>query len=297
MTFSTETQIDQEFWNLYSSGPLTIRFHANDTSGNVGWTDVFINKVITFGQDTQAPSIAVLKPLQNATYGADAPTFEITILEPYLNVTWYSLFNGTWSKNVIFSNETKINQESWNLFPNGPLTIRFYANDTSGNIGWVDVLLNKNVSSSEILIPDTQAPNITVLKPFQNATHGTDAPTFEIIVLEPYLNATWYSLFNGTWSRNVIFSNETKINQESWNLYFNGPLTIRFYANDTSGNIGWADVLLNKVVLSSKIAHTPPPQSISGIVPLFISLIALVSITILIKKSTKNFRLRIRDRS
>jgi hypothetical protein len=211
-----------------------------------------------------------------------------------MNIT--ALKNG-WGMVQVSPVDGEVMRYEYTYAPKGILnTSRIYVNDTL-YIEWKPVIFEQKINDS-----DTQAPNITVLKPFQNATHSTIAPTFEISILEPYINATWYSLFNGTWSRNIFFLNETQINQESWNLYPNGSITLRFYANDTSGNLGWADVLLNKIIVSSKSnkftpTPTPPPYKMSGIGPLTISLIALVSITILVKKSTKKFSLRVKDRS
>ncbi len=39
-----------------------------------------------------------------------------------------------------------INQTSWDALPEGNVSIRFYASDSAGNIGFTDILVNKQLT-------------------------------------------------------------------------------------------------------------------------------------------------------
>ncbi len=40
-----------------------------------------------------------------------------------------------------------IDETAWDLFGNGTVTIRFYANDTVGNINWAEVTMRKDIDA------------------------------------------------------------------------------------------------------------------------------------------------------
>ena len=66
------------------------------------------------------------------------PDFNISIEELKLNSTWYSLDAGSTTYNFTGLTGT-INQSAWDAFPEGPVTIRFYANDSLGNVNFTEV--------------------------------------------------------------------------------------------------------------------------------------------------------------
>ncbi|MHA2048884.1 MAG: hypothetical protein ACW986_04645 [Promethearchaeota archaeon] len=70
---------------------------------------------------------------------------------------WYSLDGGSNSTPV--SATGTINLAMWSGRPNGTITIRFYANDTMGNMNYEDVVVRK----------DSTAPTISINSPNTNA--------------------------------------------------------------------------------------------------------------------------------
>ena len=76
----------------------------------------------------------------NETLGAQPPGYTISVVEGIVNNTWYSIFNGSaWSQNFTFTSENfQINQEIWDSLPEGAITIRIFANDNRGYVGFID---------------------------------------------------------------------------------------------------------------------------------------------------------------
>jgi uncharacterized delta-60 repeat protein len=133
--------------DLYLAGPAS-SFGAGDID----------MCVVKFALQTE---ITINSPNQNEFFGGMAPNFDISIFELNLNTTWYNLNGGA---NITFSGLTgTINQTIWNNIAEGPVTIRFYANDTMGNEGFSDVLIYK----------DTTAPTSSISHAFQgnNTVH------------------------------------------------------------------------------------------------------------------------------
>jgi len=203
--------------------------------------------------DNQAPNITILEPLSNAIYGLDAPNFNISIQEPYLNTTWYSLFNGTWSRNVTFTSETKIDQDLWNLFSNAPITIRFYANDTNHNLGWMDVSIDKDVAP----------PIIDIIFPEEGLLYGYSL-SFIVNIDEVYLNETWYTLNGG---EKIFFDgfdgiNTGTIDPTAWLGCADGPVVVFFYANDTSGKLSFDNITIYKDAQAPSINIITPEDGL-----------------------------------
>jgi len=220
--------INQVLWNALAEGDVVIRFSGNDTLGRIGFAEVTIKK------DVSVPIITITNPQANDVFGATAPNFNISIAEPNLNTTWYSLNGGV---NTTFTGLTgSINQALWNALPGGNVSIRFYANDSAGNMGFAEVTIKKDVS----------VPIITITNPQANEFFGTTAPNFDISITELNLGTTWYSLNGGA---NTTFTGLTgSINQALWTALSEGDVVIKFYANDTLGRIGFAEVTIKKDV-------------------------------------------------
>ncbi|MFX1241295.1 MAG: hypothetical protein ACFFA7_08620 [Promethearchaeota archaeon] len=96
----------------------------------------------TYQIDDSDPIINILSPQDNQIFGRIAPFYNISIIEPNLDKIWYTLDGGL--NNVTITNMSgKINQILWNTLHPGHLTIRFYANDTTGYLSYKDVMINK----------------------------------------------------------------------------------------------------------------------------------------------------------
>jgi len=230
---NTNQQLDSSIWdNLPVEGDFTIYFYANDSAGNLN--DLFS---LDLNKDVRNPVITITNPNYDDLFGDLAPDFDISINELYLNQTWYLLYNQTWnSLNYSFNELTgKINQAAWDEFWNGTLTIRFYANDTLNNLGFIEVVVRKNIFT----------PIITIVSPENNDLFGIVAPNITIYKAGLELNTTWYTIDYG--AANYTFSGlDVVINQFAWDNYDFGDVIITFYVNDSLGKIGFDVITIRK---------------------------------------------------
>ncbi|MEE9574050.1 MAG: right-handed parallel beta-helix repeat-containing protein [Candidatus Neomarinimicrobiota bacterium] len=253
ITFTTNGTISQLFWNQRSDGNVTIKFYAQDTSGNIGFAQVIIIK------DTSSPNINIILPNTNNLFNSSAPNYNVSISDPNLDTTWYSLYNGTsWTSNYTFVANGTIDSGAWSACGNGTVTIRFYANDTFGNLYYADVLVLKDIIT----------PNMTIISPQDNDIFGNPAPNYEIIVDDGNLDTVWYQLDNGTTSSaNYTITTQLTgtIDQTAWDIFGNGTVTIIFYANDTAGNIMSINITVRKdIIAPNLIVYTPQTNDLLG---------------------------------
>ncbi|MFX1569721.1 MAG: hypothetical protein ACFFCV_15285 [Promethearchaeota archaeon] len=229
ITFTDNGTIDTTEWSKLSDGAYTIRFYANDTLGNLNFEEVNIIK------DIYAIVIKIINPVENEIFAFSAPDFIIEIQCAFLNTTWYTLAGAPY-KYIFIANGT-INQTAWSSFSDGLVPIRFYANNTIGEINYKDV----NV------IKDTTGPVINVISPTKNQICGLVPPNFVVEITDLNLDTMWYSIYNSSHqSLNITFTDNGIVNPTEWSAIFNGNYTIRFYANDTVGNINFEDVNITK---------------------------------------------------
>ena len=183
--------------------------------------------------DDLAPNIIINSPTMNDAFGLNAPSFNIIINDASpINTTWYTIDGGT--TNFTFSGFSgTVNQTAWDSKGTEIMTLRFYANDSLGHIGFNDVLIWK----------DLVAPKITITSPTPNQLCGMTAPTFNIQIIEPNLHEKRYSL-NGR--PNITFTTETQFSQTEWNQVGNGTVSIIFYAIDKTGNVNSSEVIVRK---------------------------------------------------
>jgi hypothetical protein len=163
-----------------------------------------------------------------------------------------------------------IDQTEWDKIGNGTVTITFYANDTSDKIGQAEVLLGKDIIAPLISIND---PSSTEEFEF--------TPIYDITVDEANLDEVWYTIDGGVHNYTITEFLGT-INSEAWSYAPSGPVTIRFYARDLTGNVGKSFVIIVKTSEQQQ-----PPPAIPGY-----ELIALIGVSslivlILIKKKYK----------
>jgi len=214
------------------------------------------------------PIITIITPSSHAFYGDNAPSFSISIDCPTFDSSWYTIDNGI--TNIIFTGPTGIiDQIEWDKKGDGTVTIRFYANDTLGKIGYSEV----------VVIKDTTPPVITIISLYE-----TNPPVYSINVTDENLDTIWYTLDNGV--TNITISELIGvIDEDEWNAQPDGYVTIRFYANDTIGGEGTALVIVTK--------DTSPPElppGIPGANLLVIYLMLLIGIPILIWHRKKKIK-------
>jgi uncharacterized delta-60 repeat protein len=225
--------INQTEWDKKGNGAVNIIFYANDSLGNVGFNNV------TIWKDLIEPDITINSPSQNQLCGIAAPTFSLTINEPNLDKKWYSLNGG---ENITFTTEDQINQAEWDKIGNGTVLIRFYANDTGGNMNSRTVFVRK----------DAYIPDLTIHSPLNNETFGKTSPEFSITVIEEDLLNMWYTI-EGI-SGDFYFSEFSgTIDQDAWNDLPEGEITISFYAQDRAGNVNSKSVVVIKSIKSERV--------------------------------------------
>jgi WD40 repeat protein len=200
------------------------------------------------------PHITINLPILNQLYGLSAPEFSVTInnLSP-LNKMWYTINDGL--TNYTFTSLTGfINQTAWDMMDESVLTIRFYAKDSLGHVGFKDIQILK----------DSINPLISIHFPHDNNVFGSKSPEFNISVIEENLISTWYTIDGGL--TNLTFTSLTGfINQTAWDMRDEGVLTIRFYAKDSLGHVGFKDIQIIKDTINPNITiHSPLEEESFG---------------------------------
>lgn len=237
VTFEGSTgYFDQQEWEKVLNGTVIIEFYANDSLGNLGNTNIILKK------DIIKPSLFINLPIPNEFFGFQSPNYNVSVDEPNLDSFWYTINEGETNITTVDLAGT-IDAFEWGNLSSMIVTIIFYANDTAGNVG------NSQIS----IVKDIDNPVITIFHPSQNEKF-VSAPTYEISILESYLVNIWYTIDDGLNSY-TISQLSGRINQSAWNNAQIGYVTIKFYARDTQGNIGYCEVLIEKI---------EKPESIPG---------------------------------
>ncbi|MCK4496700.1 MAG: hypothetical protein KAU24_00785, partial [Candidatus Aenigmarchaeota archaeon] len=171
---TNSTPQNNTWWNVTVNGiPEGIwKWGAwcNDTSGQEDWSDV--NR--TFTVDTQPPIISGETREPDPTYHSDNATLNATISDPNLEGVWIS---GNWSGSWVnytggitnVSSDYSYKLLSGNLSYQEVVGWRYYANDTSGNVG--------QGSLQAFTVQNHPPPNVTLEEP-PNGTITADNTTF-----------------------------------------------------------------------------------------------------------------------
>jgi len=140
-----------------------------------------------------------------------------------------------------------IDQTEWDNQGNGTITIKFYAEDEGGNEGFAEIIVRKDVN----------IPLITINTPITNGIFGFQPPQYDISVVEPNIDAMWYTLDSG--ATNFTFSSLTgTIDQTEWEKFGNGAVIIRFSIRDKAGNEAFTEVQVNKDLIAPVITIITP---------------------------------------
>jgi uncharacterized protein Usg len=191
-----------------------------------------------------APSITINSPTSSDVFGATAPSFDVTITDDYLDEMWYTLDGG--SHNYTFSENELINQAAWDAMPEGSITLTFYASDIPRNIASEVVIITK----------DFEVPVVQITSPTQGNVFGVSAPSFDVTITDDYLDSMWYTLDGGL--HNYTFTVNGSIEQPAWNAVSDGAVILKFYANDTLGHVGSAEVSVVKDTTAPIIVINSP---------------------------------------
>ena len=190
-------------------------------------------------------------------FAGNSPSFNITIDDFSLNLTWYTLDNGV--NYITFSGLTgTINQTEWDKQGEGPVTLRFYANDSFGYQNYSEIILHK----------DTTHPVLTIFSPVTGDRFTTLPPAFNIDVDELNIERIWYTIDGGL-NNDDITQFKSYIDSNAWNAAPLGAITIRFSVEDKAGNLVEIDIIVQK-------SSPPPPLNINLII--IIAVIAFIGI-------------------
>ncbi len=201
---------------------------------------------------SRPPNISISFPKNMEIFSYDAPFFNISYSDPDIDYSWYTLNNSS-NKYYIQNNHERINQTAWNLLDEGIISISFYANDSLGQTGVRKVFVVK----------DTTPPTIDILSPIANQLCGKNTINYNIIINDPHLNMTWYTL-NGE-GFNLFEGNSGTINQSAWDECGNGTVLIRFYANDSVNNLHYEEISVRKSIQFPQITiETPISNQLCG---------------------------------
>ncbi len=138
----------QGILDYYSSDMGTPSAMAFDSSGNlyIGGkkeTSHLYYKLSLVKYWSRTLEIDIISPNYNDLFGQTAPNFEASIKVPKLNQSWYSL---NAELNISFYGLSgTINQSAWNSCGNGTVNIRFYVNNSIGDMAYNEVIVRKDI--------------------------------------------------------------------------------------------------------------------------------------------------------
>lgn len=182
----------------------------------------------------QKPIININSPKENDLFGSIAPYFNLQIISPFLDTTWYTIDAGL-NNYTFIGFEGQINQNAWDLRPNGIVTIKFYANNTQNNI-----------SSNEVTVRKDYEPQII------NNTNN-----FSIYIGSSGYIVSWHAVdISGNNESYWIERNQGKIDQGSWNndtdidyiemdnTLMDGLYNYTCFVNDSSGSVNQSSIFI-----------------------------------------------------
>ncbi len=121
---------------------------------------------------------------------------------------------------------------------------------SSDNVYLVGETMSFGAGSRDMVLvkygPDIYSPIIHINIPSQNKRFRDIAPDYDISIIEPNLDSIWYTIDGGL-NNYTISQLSGTINQTAWNATSYGDITLVFYANDFVGNIGYSEVVIEKV--------------------------------------------------
>jgi len=241
--FTSNGSIDQIEWDSFSDGTIKLIFYANDTAGNIGF------EIINIIKETIVPIININSPNPNDVFGFTAPAFNVDSTDLDIDTMWYSLNDG---KDITFTSNSSVDQTEWYSLSDGIIKLKFYANDTAGNIGFEIVNI----------IKDTIAPTININFPNPNDAYGSEAPAFNVDIPDLDIHTMWYSLNDG---KDISFISDGLVDQTEWDSLSDGMIKLTFCANDTLGNINSKNVDVIKDTIAPTInINSPDPNETFG---------------------------------
>jgi ABC-type transport system substrate-binding protein len=176
--------------------------------------------------------VIIDSPTDDETFVDIAPMFTLTIKGLDYDSIWYTLDNGAMNTTCGISGQ--IDQDLWNGLADGSYTLRFYANNSLGNIATAAITIHKD-------IPD---PIVIIFSPTETEGFAELAPIFTLTIVPTVYDSIWYTLDDG--ATNTTCGISGQIDPILWSGLADGPYTLRFYANNSYGRIGTAAISIYK---------------------------------------------------
>ncbi|KKN69748.1 hypothetical protein LCGC14_0437770 [marine sediment metagenome] len=229
---SWDNAVIGNFWDDYNGKDINDN-GIGDSAYNIG------TGVDNFPLWWDPPVLSIVSEKNNLIFGFLTPEFRIMVEEGIADTIWYTCNNGI-SNYTIYANEL-INPIVWENLGNGSFIFNFYVNDSRGDEGNIEV----------VILKDIILPSISLKSPNSSQVFGHSPPDYDIIINESNIGKIWYSLNN---NENItIETTNGRIDYAQWDLLPDGEVIIRFYANDSAGNIGFSEVLVIKSTQNNNI--------------------------------------------
>ncbi len=223
--------------------------------------------------DDKAPLVSIYLPL-NGTCIDSKPRINVSAFDPNIDRIWYEI-NGQ-QVTINSGIEVLLHDQIWTGLADGPFIIKIYATDLIGHI---------NDSYSLILYKDTANPIISITNPIEDQEYGVQAPTYDFDIDELFLDAMWYVIISEGSTTHIISSTSGAINETLWDSLDDGYITIRFYANDTLGHEGYAEV----IIIKNTSTGPGTPVIIGFDIFTIIAMISLITTIMIWRKRLLNF--------
>lgn len=223
--------------------------------------------------DDKAPLVSIYLPL-NGTCIDSRPRINVSAFDPNWDTIWYEINGQQFTINSGI--EVLLDDQIWTGLADGPFIIKIYATDLIGHI---------NDSYSLILYKDTANPIISITNPIEDQEYGVQAPTYDFDIDELCLDAMWYVIISEGSTTHIISSTSGAINETLWDSLDDGYITIRFYANDTLGHEGYAEV----IIIKNTSTGPGTPVIIGFDIFTIIAMISLITTIMIWRKRLLNF--------
>ena len=158
------------------------------------------------------------------------------------------MYENFFLKNGIHAVDDGLNND-WNSTTIG----NYWDNHTGPDVSPIDGIVDNPYtyiggsagSIDHLPIAEDGPPLIIINSPLADNVFGTSAPSFSVTISGTFLDNMWYTLDGGL--HNYTFTGSTgTIDQSAWDAMPDGMITLIFYASDIPGNIGTAEVIIEK---------------------------------------------------
>ncbi len=198
--------------------------------------------------DEIAPVITIYEPMAYSVFGTSIPRLRGDVFDLHLNQVWYTLGSSPVLNYISASFDITVNSEAWVAQPNGSVTIMLHANDFMGNESNVSLVIHRDII----------APLITVWEPLDGATYYNDPPNWNISVSEGNLASVWVEVQTRDGSVNYTLPSWTgTLPMDLWDRVPFGQWPVKFWANDSVGNVASVDISIWKVSTKGGIPGYP----------------------------------------